>query len=794
MFTIFYSEQFYNLSNNFKTFNMKRLSSIFLIFSCLSSISLHAQISDLTGVVYSTDEIPVPYANLTLQELSIQTKGDINGKYSFNSLPFGEYHITVIRDGFSSKTVKISLNQEEIKYDIVLEKSLFETPTIDVTGSFAPVDISNSTYSVSSISARTLSRIRGENIASTIQNIPGINNFSTGNSIGKPVIRGLTSQSVLVVQDGVKHESQQWGDEHAPEISLFDLDRIEILRGPASLLYGADGIGGVINIISKPIQFSSMNKPVTYGNLDLNGFSMNSEGAGNIMLGTGTTNFGIKGFAGYRKGGNIKTPDGELLINTPEGETTIQGGQLFNSSNKEFEGGVKLGFKGKFGIVNAGYQNFNRELQLHDDPSEDPYATPNQKLVTDHFEASGNIYFNKKLQLEPVLSYESQRRKEFESVGEKEIDNAALNLLLKSFIADVKLNHNLTKEINGAVGLSYETQQNQTLGYEKLIPNFSAGAFGIYLMEKMEKKYFTFSLGGRFDSKNENIKETVFETDKSGNPVKVVSPNDLNFNSFSGSAGIVFKPLSNLDVFTNAGSGWRPPSEFDLYADGVHEGTGRFDVGLITQDSALNPDPERSLNLDLGTRIRSKYVNAELSFYRNQVNNFIYPSPTDKTDPESGLPVYNITQASSSFIGYEYNIQVQPFDWAIISFLGDYVKTKNNATSEPLPFSPPAKNIISIKFQENNIGSIYNPYVNFSAKVVSSQNEVDPLEGTSEGYTLMSAGTGFDFVLSKAIASVDLSVSNLANVKYTDHLSRFRYYAMGPARSFNLKFTVPFQF
>ncbi len=773
---------------------MKNLKFVFLSIFILGSLNVYSQTSNLSGTIYTIDEKTVPFANLTLQELSIQTTSDSKGKYSFNSVPFGEYHIYITRDGYSNKTVKINLDSNEVRFDIILVKSLFETPTIDVTGSFSPVDISNSTFSVTSISARTLSRIRGENIASTIQNIPGINNFSTGNSIGKPIIRGLTSQSVLIVQDGVKHESQQWGDEHAPEISLFDLDRIEILRGPASLMYGADGIGGVINIISKPIQFSSKNKPITYGNMDLNGFSMNSEGTGNLMLGYGNEIFGIKGFAGYRGAGNIKTPGGELTINTPEGKSTIQGGELSNSNSKEFEGGAKFGYKGSFGIINAEFQNFNRELQLHDDPGEDPNATPNQKLLTNHYEATGNFYFSKNLQLEPILSYETHSRKEFESIEDKNENVPSLNLFLKTFIADVKLDHNLTKEINGAVGLSFGAQNNQTLGEEKLIPNYEANDFGVYLMEKMEKKHFTASLGARFDTKNENIKETIFETDEDGNPTNIIPANNLNFNSFSGSAGLVYKPIGNLDIFANVGSGWRPPSEFDLYADGVHEGTGRYDVGLITQDSALNPDPERSLNLDLGTRIRSEYINAEISFYRNQVNNFIYPAPTSETDSASGFPIYDINQASSSFIGYEYNIQVQPVNWAIISFLGDYVKTNNDATDDPLPFTPPAKNIISLKFQESNFGSIYNPYINFSAKIVSAENDVYPLEAPIDGYTLFGAGLGFNFVLSKAIASVDFSVSNIGDLKYTDPLSRYRYYALAPGRSYNLKFTVPFQF
>lgn len=773
---------------------MQILKFLLLLILIFSFRVIFSQTSGISGVIITEEGGHVSFANLTLQELSIFIVSDKDGKFVFKSIPYGDYHITITHDGYLNKSLKVNLTANDLTLEVILSKSLIETPTIDVTGSFNPIDISNSTFSVSSISARTLNRIRGENIASTIQNIPGINNLSTGNSIGKPIIRGLTSQSVLVVQNGVKHESQQWGDEHAPEISMFDLDRIEILRGPASLMYGSDGIGGVINIISKPLQFSSKKKLITYGNVDLNGYSMNSEGAGNFMFGLGTTNFGIKGFAGYRKGGNIKTPQGELTVKTPDGSSTITGGELFNSDSKEFEGGAKLGFKGKFGIINAEYQNFKRELQLHDDPSEDPNTTPNQKILTNHFEATATVFINKNLQLEPVLSYETQSRIEYESIKDKENDIRALNLFLKSFIADIKLDHNLTKEINGAVGISVESQSNQSTGDEKLIPNYNANNFGAFIMEKMEKKLYAISLGARYDNKNENIKETVFETDVEGNPAKVISPNSLNFNSFSGSAGFVYKPNPDVDIFTNLGSGWRPPSEFDLYADGVHEGTGRYDIGLIIQNPALNPDPERSVNIDFGTRIRTKYVSAELSFYRNQVNNFIYPSPTGETDLASGLPIYDIRQASSSFTGYEYNIQVQPFEWTVLSFTGDYVRTKNVETRYSLPFTPPTKNIISVKFQENHFGSIHNPYINFSAKIVSAQNDVDPLEGTSEGYTLFGAGLGFDFVLSRSIASVDFSVSNLGNLKYTDHLSRYRYYAMAPERSYNLKFTIPFQF
>jgi len=765
-----------------------------LLLLILRTLTLSSQTSQLSGTIADEKDHGIQFANISIHELSLSTISNENGSYFFSSIPRGEYYLNVTRTGYDNRTVLVIINSEEVYLNIPLEKSLIETPSIDVTGSFNATDISNSTFSITSIGPRALSRIRSQNIASTIQNVPGVNNFSTGNSIGKPVIRGLSSQSVIIVHDGVKHESQQWGDEHAPEISMFDLERIEILRGPASLVYGSDGIGGVVNLISKPMIFSSGKKMFTYGDIDLNGFSMNNEGAGNLMLGIGTKNFGIKGYAGFRKGQDIKTPEGELTIQIPEGERIILGGKLFNSGNNEFEAGSKLGFKSKLGTINAEWQNFKRELQIHEDPEEEFEATPNQKIITNHFEVKGSFYVNENLRLEPMLSYEVQDRKEFESIADKDIDNPVLNLDLKIFQGDLRLNHTYIKDVEGTVGIGIQTMDNKTLAIEKLIPNYTASSYGVYISEKIEKKHFAFSIGGRYDNKTQNIKETVFEKDENGVAIKTVFPRDLKFSSFSGSAGFVYKPVTQIDLFTNLGTGWRPPSEFDLYADGVHEGTGRFDRGLITNDSLLDPESERSLNIDAGTRIRTKYFSGEISVFRNIINNFIYPSPTGEVDSASNLPVYDIKQAKSSFIGFEYSLQFQPAEWALLSFRGDFVQTKNRQTNDPIPFTPPSKTIIELKLQKDNLGKLFNPYITVSSKFVAAQNEVDPLEAPSKSYTLLGAGIGFDYILSSSVTSIDFSVTNLTNEKYTDHLSRYRYYAMNPGRSFNLKITVPFQF
>jgi iron complex outermembrane receptor protein len=176
------------------------------------------------------------------------------------------------------------------------------------------------------------------------------------------------------------------------------------------------------------------------------------------------------------------------------------------------------------------------------------------------------------------------------------------------------------------------------------------------------------------------------------------------------------------------------------------------------------------------------------------VNDFIYPSPTNEIDPVSGLPVFNVKQDKSTFRGIEYSLQYQPISYVLLSLNGDYVFTNNNGNNSPLPFTPPMKNMLELKLQKQQIGILYNPYFKLSAKIVLGQNDVDPLETKTDGYALLNAGIGMDLIFSKSVVSIDLSVDNLANTKYVDHLSRYKSFAMNPGRSFNLRVTVPFQF
>lgn len=742
---------------------------------------------NINGKITDEDNKPVPVVKITINEIGIYTTCDEKGVFSFHNIPAGTYHITFAKTGYISNTLTVSLSEADENINVKMEKSLIETSTIEVTSSFEAQDVTNSTYSVSVINERNLAKTKDQILSSTISNLPGINSITTGIGIGKPVIRGLSSLSVLIVHDGVKHESQQWGDEHSPEISLYDLDRIEILRGPASIIYGSEGIGGAINIISKPLIFSTGSKPTYYGQLDLGGFSVNDQTTGNLMLGMGLKNLSFKGHFGYRNSANLKTPEGYMLVNTltPGLKDTIFGGKLSNSSNKELEGGLSFSYSGNFGYISAGFEGFNRELQMHDP---DPLATGNQKLNTNQFELNGNFNLSKRSQLETIFSYQDHSRKEFESNEDKDNNIAFLNWQLKTMQGDIRIHQDITKDICGTYGVSITKGKNESLGINKLIPNFNSTAIGIYTLEKYNSKHWSFSVGGRFDTKMLDVKETIFDTSKTINQQRIT------FNAFSGSIGGVYRPVDNLDIFANIGRGWRAPSEFELFVDGEHEGTGRVERGIFTINPNAEPMPESSLNFDLGIRFRHKVINAEISVFNNVVNNFLYPSPTNTIDSSSMLPVFDIKQDKSIFKGIEYSFQIQPLEFVLISWSGDYIITKNNATENTLPFTPPAKNIIELKFQKNNLWKLYNPYISIRTKIVSPQDKVDPLETKTDGYKVFNFGAGFDFIMSKSVISLDFSIDNLFDEKYVDHLSRYKSFAMNPGRSFNLKLSAPFEF
>ncbi|MGH7454015.1 MAG: TonB-dependent receptor, partial [bacterium] len=534
----------------------------------------------LTGTVLDEKQSPLANANIAIPALKRGTTTNEAGKFTFEKLPAGVYVIAVSHIGYRSETRVVNLSNGNATLALTLRVSPLAMSTVTVTAKPQPTDVLTSPQSVAVLEGAQLNQLRGQTVIQSLEKSPGVSLFTTGAGIAKPVIRGLASQRVLVVTDGIRQEGQQWGDEHGPEIDAFDIDRIEVVRGPNSVLFGSDALGGVINIIKAEIPSASNGAPQLGGSLLLNGFSNNRQGAGALSLHGASGIWGYRANLSLREANDIRTPNGKL----------------FNSGANERNGSGMLGVQGDWGSIAADYSHFGQEIQIHEDPAEDPEATPYQKIQHDKVHLHANLPFPA-LRLEANGSWQRNDRKEFE---EKQAAAPVLNLVLNTTTFEVKGHHKPIGSAFGTIGLSVMQQKNKTLAEEALIPAFSSVDLAGFIYEELRLHEVSLSAGLRYDTRNLDVK---------ANEDIGVEAQTRDYHAVTGTVGAVWRATEPLAFALNVGRGWRAPIAYELFVNGVHEGTVRYDIG----DSTLKP--EASLNLDLSVRYATARVQGEIALF-----------------------------------------------------------------------------------------------------------------------------------------------------------------------------------
>jgi iron complex outermembrane receptor protein len=731
-----------------------RLCVSIIISLCFISLSSAQQLS---GRVADETNTGLPFVNVSLPALHRGTVTNDSGSFSFVELHKGVYTVEFTILGYGKETRTVKMESGDVRLLVTMHQTALELPGVIVTGKPQPTDVLSSSQSVSSVGGRELSRLRGENVMQALANTPGVSLYTTGAGIAKPVIRGLTSQRVLVISDGIRQEGQQWGDEHAPEIDGFDVERIEVLRGPSSVLYGSDALGGVVNVIKHDVPSVQEGDPRLGGEMTVNGFSNNRHAAGDLSLDGAEGIIGYRGHLSMRNAGDVTTPEG----------------RLFNSGLEQIDGGGLLGAKGEWGAASVDYSHFDQELQIHEDPAEDPLATPYQKIQHDKVHVHGDFPLPD-FRLETDGSWQKNVRREFE---EKDVVDPALHLLLDSYSLDVKGHHQPIGPVFGTIGFSVQSQKNETLAEEKLIPRFRQLSLATFLYEEARIGKFGLSAGFRYDNRELNVGDT---------PDLGVVVQTRRFDATTGNAGVVFRAADALAFTANVGTGWRSPTPFELFVDGVHEGTVQY---LIGDNSLKN---EQSLNVDLSARYVSDRIRSEFTVYRNKIRNYIYASPTGDTDPESGFRKYILRQSNASLSGAEVSLEALLTDWCVLNGGFDYLRATNDMTSGPLPLTPANRVKAGVKITRRSVGGISNPYISVDVNAVFSQNRVEEFETPTAGYNLVDIGVGGEIPIGSQIANIDVCVKNLFDRAYRDHLNRFKEYALNPGRDFEVKVAVPF--
>lgn len=639
-----------------------------------------------------------------------------------------------------------------------------------------------------------MDRLRGQNVMSTIDNTPGVSTLTTGAGSAKPVIRGLTGQRVLVATDGVRQEEQQFGDDHTVDVDSFNVDKVEVIRGPASVLYGSDALGGVINVIRSKAPMPQPDTPKLAGAVTLNTFSNNKQDAGNLAL------FGASGLVGYRgsydkrKASQITTPNGKLP----------------NTGMTETNKNASLSTQGSWGHIYLDAFSRQFEQDLYNNPNQED--TPNggqtyQRISHDKAHLHTFLIFHY-FDLEMDLGYQRNNRREIEDkfklrpiqstllepiVGDfdkaygvyqvsREPTKQGLNLFLDTSTIDTKLHHKQTGNLKGTIGVSCMNQKNRTIASEPLIPNYNLINVAAYLFEEYKLGDLTFSAGARTDRRNVDIFD---------NATLGVVPQTRNFSANTGTVGSVYRFAKQWAVAANFGRGFRAPTVFELFSNGVHEGSGRFETGANTLK------PEYSNNRELSLRYATSKIQGELTYYKNIITNYIYPDRLGTFDPDSGLPRYQYRQGNAQLTGGEFAVQAEVLTWLVINGGVDIVRGVNMQTGEALPRMTANRGKSGFKFVLNSFFPKYNPYIITNAKFVAPQYRVGPQESTTAGYNLYDAGFGFELPglgtgPDGERSTFDFMGTNLTNKAYVDHLSRYKDYALSPGINMTFKINVPF--
>jgi iron complex outermembrane receptor protein len=711
----------------------------------------------LSGTVTDTAGTPLAQVRVSVLEIHRTTTTDLEGRYTLADLPAGTYGVAFALVGYAPQVRRVTISGSDLTLDVVMRPSLIELPELQVTATPLATTSLTSPQPTSLLSAEELRTNRSPTLGETISTLPGVRSLSTGSGIGKPVIRGLSSNRVLVLADGQRLENQQWGDEHGPQIEAAEAERIEVIRGPASVLYGSDALGGVVNVVTPPLP-DAIGRGAFMGGRVLASYSTNNDQPDGTLSVEGASGaLGFRGSFTGRRSGDIGTPAGDL----------------FNSGGRTLNGSGAIGYRGGFGSISASYSRRDERVEIHEDPAEDPTATPFQRIGEDRVHVEGSVAAGAS-HFDVDLGYERNRRREFEEAAATDV---ALGLLARTYSATVRFHHVPVGPVAGIVGVSALRNSFDKFGEETLIPENAYNNVALYAFEQAELGRWSLSAGARYDYRRLSVQDD----EELGVPAQ-----RRTYNSLTGNVGALYRVADPVAVVVNVGRGYRAPTAFDLFANGVHEGTVRFERG----DPRLKN--ETSVNADLSLRVQTNELRAEVGGFANHIDNFIFPNPTGEIDPESGFQIFQITQGDARLAGFEAAVEYHATGYLHLRGTADYTHGQNRTTDAPLPFIPPFRATYSARLEGGDLGWARQAYLSVGGESNARQTRVDPEDFAPPGYTLANLGAGLAVPAGRSTVAFDLQLRNVFNKEYAGFLSRYKTYALDPGRNLVLQVSTEF--
>ena len=737
-------------------------------FILVSQYALIAQ-NTINGSVTDEDNSPVLGADIYIEQLHIGTTSDEDGQFELDNIPNGIHKLSISFVGFNTENIELNIPSEENALDITLSPSVFHMDEVILSAPFDKLQSEN-VMKIESKTIESLKKAGAPTLMQGISNIPGVAEITTGTGIGKPVIRGLSGNRVLVYTQGVRLENQQFGSEHGLGMSDSGIESVEVIKGPASLLYGSDALGGVLYLNPEKFAYQDETK------IDVSqSFFSNTMGS-NTSVGFKTSKKKVKFIArgGLNSHADYQIPDGDRVTNTRFTEKDFKAGIGLNLD--QFVTEFRYNYnQSEIGIPEEiGLQTTSRSVML-------PYQDLNTHILSLH-----NHFYLNKSKIDLNLGYIVNNRKEFEDEHaheedhddaeeeedadhsneiEDEHEDAALDMKLKTFSYDLKYNLAKMGKFETIVGLQGMYQENQNFGEEILIPDAITNDIGFLVTSIFDINDLSSLQGGiRFDHRNLSSSSYEKEGPNMDSQEITIDGIDRTFSNFTFSLGYKNVFFEKITSRINIASGFRAPNLAELTSFGVHHGSNRFEIGNPDLDSEQNF--QFDLSLEYGNRHFEVFANG---FY-NELNNYIFANPTGEIIENN--QVYQYVQSDANLYGGEFGFHLHPhpFDWLHLESSYEMV-IGEQSNGDYLPLIPANKWANTIRVEINGTETFNDIYGALVLDSFMQQNKVSQFETKTPAYNLLHLRMGANLDFNKVNVGMNLSFNNLLDETYISHLS-----------------------
>lgn len=763
---------------------------------------------------------PIPYVSIRVNGGTAGGFTDSEGYFRVSELCKEEFDLTVSHVGY-----KTSVHHHDIYHSsptIMLAPDDQVLESVVVEGAYNPTNMN--TISIDKLSDSEFRRSRSSSLGEMAGSISGLSVMTTGQNIVKPIIHGLHSNRVLIINNGVRHEFQNWGVAHAPEIDPSIAGSLDVVKGAATVRYGPDALGGVILIDPRKPELSSGLNGSVEGVANTNGKS----GEVNLDMGYGWKNFVLAGQGSMVRQGDLHAPDYQLT-NTGKQENSLAGAFRFHQSRFDLEGYYSR-FDQNLGIlrasVNGNLDDLRNAMESKVPPDTRPFSysinTPRQEVVH-HLMKLKSTYVWDNQDISVQYAYQLNHRREFDVRRGTNNEIPAINLQLASQSFDLDWNHPSVGPFEGALGFQWLYQDNDNIPGTNTIPfvpNFNNTRAGIYAIERLKSEHTTYEAGIRYDFQYSSVRGRAPNND--------IYRNELTFSQLTGSLGMQKSIQNQLDFRTNLGMAWRPPNISELYSFGKHQASIAYGLWRYSRDESGNvavdgvqDEADKSVRPEVGL----KWINTlegqendmrwDITAYANLIKNYIYNRPAGITNTVRGaFPYFIYDQDDALFLGVDVAWDHAMTDVLQLEAKGSYIWAKDISNGDSFTEIPPAKVDAGLSFSAKpkwlaeSIVSVQSAYVFRyfqQPRLITAQqiieakaDDVGLFDNDNSNFDFMNAPDGYLLTnLSWTGARGDVSwtfqVKNLMDVQYRTNTNRLRYFADELGRNFQLSIRYAFR-